>query len=395
MAVDALFEPVRLGSLELPNRIIMAPLTRARADEQHVPTPMMAEYYAQRAHSGLIVSEATAVDPHGMGWYRAPGIWNPEMVAAWKRVTDAVHAAGGRIVAQLWHMGRLVLPDYLDGELPIAPSPIAGEGETFAPRPAGDTSLFLPMKPYVTPREMTEDDIARALQSYREGAANAVSAGFDGVEIHGANGYLIDQFLQSKTNVRQDRYGGSPENRSRFLAEVIAAVTSEIEPGRVGLRISPTSERKGMGDESPEQLAQEIGKVAQSAGVAYVHLIEPIASGFMEKPERPVIEDLRKLYRGAVIQNGSFDGETAARFIAEGKADAISFGRPFIANPDLVERIRTGAELAPANFDYAYVGDEQGYTDYPMAAANEAATSDQREALKLAIEDGDFNAQTT
>ncbi|WP_200844680.1 MULTISPECIES: alkene reductase [unclassified Novosphingobium] len=367
MSIDPLFQPVTLGTLELPNRIIMAPLTRARADLGHVPTAMMATYYAQRADSGLIVSEATAVDPLGMGWYRAPGIWTDEMVAAWRRVTDAVHAAGGRIVCQLWHMGRLVLPDYLNSALPIAPSAIAGEGETFAPRAAGDTSLLLPMKPYVVPREMNEDDIARAVSSYGRGAANAMAAGFDGVEIHAANGYLIDQFLQSRTNLRSDDYGGSVENRTRFLREAIAAVTAHVAPGRVGLRISPTSARKGMGDENPQLLARTIGKAAQDAGLAYVHLIEPISSGFMEKPERPVIEDLRRDFAGAVIQNGSFDGPAASACIAAGQADAISFGRPYIANPDLVERLRADLPLAPANFDYAYVGEEAGYTDYPAA----------------------------
>ncbi|HUD31346.1 MAG TPA: alkene reductase [Novosphingobium sp.] len=369
MSIEPLFRPVTLGSLELPNRIVMAPLTRARADERHVPTAMMATYYAQRADCGLIVTEATAVDPLGMGWYRAPGIWTDEMVAAWRRVTDAIHGAGGRVVCQLWHMGRLVLPDYIGGDRPIGPSAIAGEGETFAPRAPGDTGLFLPMKPYVVPREMDADDIARAVASYGRGAANAMAAGFDGVEIHAANGYLIDQFLQSRTNTRRDGYGGSAANRARFLREVIAAVTAEVTPGRVGLRISPTSERKGMGDENPELLARTIGRIAQEAGIAYVHLIEPIASGFMEKPERPVIADLRRDYGGAIIQNGSFDGPAAAACIAAGQADAISFGRPYIANPDLVDRIRADLPLAPANFDYAYVGEETGYTDYARATA--------------------------
>jgi 2,4-dienoyl-CoA reductase-like NADH-dependent reductase (Old Yellow Enzyme family) len=346
----------------------MAPLTRSRAGIDGVPSPIMATYYAQRADCGLIVSEATAVDPVGRGWYRVPGIWSADMVAGWREVTRAVHGAGGRMVLQLWHMGRLVLPDYIGGELPIGPSPIAGEGETFAPRPEGDESLFLPMKPYVVPREMTETDIKSVVEAFGRGAANARSAGFDGVEIHGANGYIIDQFLQSKTNVRTDAYGGSVENRVRFLREIIAAVTSQIEPGRVGLRISPTSERKGMGDADPAALARAVGRVCREAGLAYVHLIEPIASGFMEKPERPVLEDLREAFDGAVIQNGSFDAASAACAVANGDADAISFGRPYIANPDLVSRFRHGWPQAEANFDYAYVGDEKGYTDYTAYA---------------------------
>jgi 2,4-dienoyl-CoA reductase-like NADH-dependent reductase (Old Yellow Enzyme family) len=362
-----LFRPCRLGTLDLPNHIVMAPLTRARADEQHVPTEMMAAYYAQRADCGLIVTEATAVDPLGMGWFRAPGIWNDAMVEAWKKVTDAVHAADGRIFSQLWHMGRLVLPDYLNGDQPVGPSAIASEGETFAPRPDGDSSLFLPMKPYVVPREMDQTDIDRAVSSYGTGAANAAAAGFDGVEIHAANGYLIDQFLQSKTNVRTDKYGGGVDNRILFLREVVAAVVQNMDPGRVGLRISPTSVRKGMGDVSPEQLARAIGSVAEEFNLAYVHLIEPVAPGFMDKPKYPVMKDLRRSFSGAVIQNGGFSAETAAQFIAAGEAQAISFGRPYIANPDLLSRFSKGLPLAEANFDFAYVGDEKGYTDYPTA----------------------------
>ena len=365
MSLDALFAPVSLGALDLPNRVIMAPLTRARATVDHVPTAMMADYYAQRADCGLIVSEATAVDLLGMGWYRAPGIWNDAMVEGWRGVTDSVHQAGGRMVAQLWHMGRLVLPDYIGGAQPIGPSAIAGEGETFAPRPAGDESLLLPMKPYVVPREMTQADIDQLVAAYRKGAANAVRAGFDGVEIHGANGYIIDQFLQSATNRRTDDYGGSTANRCRLLREIIAAVSKEISADRIGLRVSPTSKRKGMGDDNPGELAAEIGRIAGEAGLAYIHLIEPIASGFMDKPAHPVMVNLRTRYHGAVIQNGSFDAQTAAEFIAGGQADAISFGRPYLANPDLVRRIREGLSLAEANFDYAYVGDARGYTDYP------------------------------
>lgn len=364
MSADALFRPLGLGTLDLPNRVIMAPLTRARATEDHVPTQMQALYYAQRADAGLIVSEATAVHPLGMGWYRAPGIWNEEMVAGWRGVTDAVHAAGGRIYAQLWHMGRLVLPDYIGGQQPIGPSPIAGEGETFAPRPQGDTSHFLPMKPYVVPREMTQADIDEVVRAYGQGARNAMAAGFDGVEIHGANGYIIDQFLQSKTNRRTDGYGGSVTNRVRLLQEIMEAVVREVEPGRIGLRVSPTSERKGMGDDNPAALTEAIGALAQRHGIAYIHLIEPVASGFMEKPDYPVMDHLRAVFSGTIIQNGSFDAETAADYIARGKADAISFGRPYIANPDLVSRLRHGHPLAEANFDYAYVGDEKGYTDY-------------------------------
>jgi 2,4-dienoyl-CoA reductase-like NADH-dependent reductase (Old Yellow Enzyme family) len=370
MSLDALFEPLTIGSLDIPNRVVMAPLTRARADDRHVPTPLQGEYYAQRADAGLIISEATAVDPLGMGWYRAPGIWSDEMTTGWQAVTERVHAAGGRIYCQLWHMGRLVLPDYIGGQQPIAPSPIPGEGETMAPPPEDYQGGFLPMKAYVIPREMTQADIGQLVAAYGRGARNAKRAGFDGVEIHGANGYVIDQFLQSKSNHRQDGYGGSVENRVRLLREVIDAVTAEVDPARVGLRVSPTSERKGMGDADPGALTEAIGRLAQQSGLAYIHLIEPIASGFMEKPDYPVIERLRAVFSGTIIQNGSFDGPAAGDAIAKGKADAISFGRPYIANPDLVARIRRGLPLAEANFDYAYVGEERGYTDYPAFSAS-------------------------
>jgi N-ethylmaleimide reductase len=362
--LPSLFSPLKLGALDLPNRVVMAPLTRARATEGHVPTEMMGRYYAQRADCGLIVSEATAVDPLGMGWYRAPGIWTDDMVTGWKQVVAAVHAAGGRMVAQLWHMGRLVLPEYIGGEQPIGPSAIAGEGETMAPPPSGHTGGFLPMKPYVVPREMTQADIDRAVAAYRSGAENALRAGFDGVEIHAANGYLIDQFLQSNTNRRNDGYGGSVVNRTRLLREILDAVGSQVEAGRIGIRISPTSQRKGMGDEDPGALAEQIASIAGEVGIAYVHLIEPIASGFMEKPDQPVLARLRRTYAGAVIQNGSFDAQNAEAFIDSGAADAISFGRPYIANPDLVSRLRHNLPLASADFDYAYVGEEKGYTDY-------------------------------
>ncbi|MES2492556.1 MAG: alkene reductase [Pseudomonadota bacterium] len=368
MSLDPLFQPLQLGDLALPNRVIMAPLTRARATPDNVATPVMANYYAQRADCGLIVSEATAVHAKGMGWYRVPGIWNTEMVAGWAGVTRAVHAAGGRIFAQLWHMGRLVLPDYLGGEQPIGPSAIAGVGETMAPPSADYDGGFLPMKPYVVPRPMTQADIDEVVAAFEQGAANAVDAGFDGVEIHGANGYIIDQFLQSNTNQRTDGYGGSVENRVRLLREVLVAVTAHVAPGRVGLRISPTSERKGMGDENPAALAEAVANLAQDLGLGYIHLIEPIASGFMEKPENPVIERVRALFHGVLIQNGSFDGPSAAACIAAGKADAVSFGRPYISNPDLVARMRASHPLAAPDFDYAYVGEERGYVDYPRFA---------------------------
>lgn len=367
--VAPLFSPLEIGELALPNRIIMAPLTRARATEAHVPTRLMAEYYAQRADAGLIITEATAVAAMGMGWYRAPGIWTEEMVTGWREVTRAVHAAGGRIVAQLWHMGRLVLPDYIDGVQPVGPSPIASEGETIAPPAPGSDPLWLPMKPYVVPREMDASDIAVVLRAYGNAAGNALEAGFDGVEIHGANGYLIDQFLKSRTNLRRDEYGGSLARRLRFLEEVVSAVTQRFAPGRVGLRISPTSARKGMGDDDPGALTEAVGALAEQAGLAYVHLIEPVSPGFMDVPEDPVMKRLRASYSGGVIQNGGFDAVAAAHAVQEGHADAIAFGRPFIANPDLVRRISGDLPLATHDPQLAYVGEARGYTDYPPLPA--------------------------
>ena len=365
MTRDALFQPLRLGDLTLPNRVVMAPLTRSRATPANVPTPLMGEYYAQRADCGLIVSEATAVHPLGMGWYRVPGLWNAEQVAGWAGVTGAVHAAGGRIFAQIWHMGRLVLPDYIGGAQPLGPSAIASEGETFAPPPPDYDGGFLPMKPYVVPRAMEQADIDTVVKAFGAAARNALLAGFDGVVVHGANGYIIDQFLKSATNHRTDGYGGSIANRTRLLREIFAAVTAEVAPAKVGLRISPTSARKGMGDEDPGALSEAVAALAQEFGLGYIHLIEPVAAGFMDMAEDPVIERVRSLFKGVLIQNGGFDGPTANACIAAGEADAVSFGRPYMANPDLVARMQAGQPVAAPDFDFAYVGEGRGYPDYP------------------------------
>lgn len=376
MSFRELFTPLQLGEVALPNRIVMAPLTRARATSANVPTPIMAEYYRQRADCGLIVSEAVAVAPSGMGWYRVPGLWSNDMVSGWRHVTSEVHQAGGRIFAQLWHMGRLVLPDYLGGESPMGPSAIAGTGETFAPPGPGYTGGFLPMKPYVVPRAMSQEDIDAVVSAYGTAALNARMAGFDGIEIHAANGYIIDQFLQTASNQRLDGYGGSIENRARLLREIISAIRAHWPSGRIGLRISPTSARKGMGDEDPGALAEYLAMLANSVELAYIHLIEPIADGFMDKPADPVVNRVTGSFQGVVILNGSFDAPSAAAAIASGKAGAVSFGRPFIANPDLVERIRCSAPWAEPNFDFAYVGEHRGYTDYPLLSAQTAAAAE-------------------
>lgn len=334
-----LFDPIVLGDLELPNRIVMAPLTRCRADEGRVPNALMAEYYAQRADAGLILSEATAVTPMGVGYPDTPGIWSDDQVRGWSNVTKAVHAAGGRIFLQLWHVGRISDPLYLNGELPVAPSAIAAEGHV---------SLVRPKRPYVTPRALDTEEIADIVEAYRQGAERAKAAGFDGVEIHGANGYLLDQFLQDSTNKRTDRYGGSIENRARLLLEVTDAAISVWGAQRVGVHLAPRADSHDMGDsnrlETFSHVARELGK----RGIAFICAREAQA-------DDSIGVALKKAFGGPYIANEKFTLDSANAILAKGDADAVAFGVPFIANPDLVERLRQGAELnsaAPGNLLY-------------------------------------------
>lgn len=344
-----LFEPIRIGAWNLPNRIIMSPLTRARAGVERIPNALMAEYYTQRATAGLILSEATAVTPKGVGYADTPGIWSAAQVEGWKIVTKSVHAAGGRILLQLWHVGRISDPMFLDGDLPVAPSAI---------RPEGHVSLVRPIKPFVTPRALERVEIPGIVEAYRQGAENALAAGFDGVEIHGANGYLIDQFLQDKTNHRTDDYGGSIENRARLMLEVTDAVTSVWGPSRVGMHIAPRGDAHDMGDSDPAAtfgyVARELGK----RGLAFLCAREALG------PNRlgPM---LKQAFGGVFVANEKFTKETANRVLAAGEADAVAFGVPFIANPDLPRRFALDAPLNEPRPQMFYGAGPEGYTDYP------------------------------
>ena len=362
--MPTLFDPVEIGALTLPNRIIMAPLTRGRATKDAVPTAVMAEYYAQRADAGLIISEATGISREGLGWPYAPGLWTDKQVEGWKPVVAAVHAAGGRIVAQLWHMGRLVHPD-LGGGPPVAPSAIA------APHRA---LTYDGRKDYVEPRAMTQADIERVIGDYARAARNAIAAGFDGVQIHGANGYLVDQFLRESSNRRDDEYGGSIANRLRFMCEVAEAVIAAVGAKRTGIRLSPNVETHGAGDSEPTALFTAAAAELARVGVSWIELREPgPQSTFAASDTPPISPTMRKIFPGPIVLNSDYDGPSAAARMAEGVADGISFGRTFIANPDLVERVRVDAPLNAWDSATFYSQGREGYTDYPRLAEQEAA----------------------
>jgi len=351
--MNNLFDPVRVGDLELPSRIVMAPLTRCRASAGRVPNALMAEYYAQRANTGLIISEATSVSAQGVGYPDTPGIWSDAQIEGWQAVTSAVHAAGGRIFLQLWHVGRISHPEYLNGALPVAPSAIA---------PQGQVSLLRPKRDYVTPRALASDEIPGIVEDFRQGAVNAKRAGFDGVEIHGANGYLLDQFLQDSTNHRDDVYGGPIENRARLMLEVTDAAISVWGAGRVGVHLAPRGDTHSMGDSNP---LQTFGYVAEQLGkrqVAFIFTRESLG-GDRISPE------LKKRFGGVLIANEGFTRETAQQVIASGEADAVAFGKDIISNPDLPHRFKRNIELNPYDVATFFKCDEKGpakgYTDYP------------------------------
>jgi N-ethylmaleimide reductase len=360
----ALFDSLKLGSLELPNRIVMAPLTRARAGREGVPNDLMAAYYAQRAGAGLIISEATGISREGLGWPGAPGLWNGSQVDGWSHVTDAVHRNGGRIVAQLWHMGRLVHPD-VSGMEPVSSSAVA------APDYA---HTYEGKKPYIDPRAATRHDIDRIVSDYAAAARNAVAAGFDGVQVHGANGYLVDQFLRDGGNFRTDDYGGSIDNRLRFMTEVLEAVGAEIGMDKVGIRFSPNVYSQGVEDTFPQRLFEAVARRLEELEVPWIELREPHQPTMQGAiPTAPVSPAMRPLYSGAILLNSDYDGPSARARMAEGVADGISFGRPFISNPDLVHRIAVGAPLAPGDVDTFYTGAAEGYVDYPTLDEAQAA----------------------
>lgn len=356
-----LFTPFRMGDLELPHRIAMAPLTRNRAAEGLVPHEMNVRYYRQRASAALIITEATQVSPQGIGYPMTPGIYTPEQVEGWKAVTDAVHEEGGRIFLQLWHVGRISHPSLQpDGALPVSASAV---------RPSGQAATYQGPQDYVTPRALTTEEIAGVVADYGRGAANAREAGFDGVELHGANGYLIDQFLRDGTNHRTDAYGGPVENRVRFLREVTEAVLGAWPAERVGVRISPSGTFNDMSDSDPEALFGHVATTLDAYGLAYLHVVEALDGDLRHGGRAMLTGLLRDRFTGPLMVNGGYDAARANQVIAEGEADLVSFGTLFLANPDLPERFRQDAELNapdPATF---YGGGAEGYVDYPALGA--------------------------
>lgn len=355
-----LFDPVRIGAYTLANRIVMAPLTRSRASSEGVVGALQAEYYAQRASAGLIVAEATNISAQARGYAYTPGIYTEEQVAGWRQVTDAVHAAGGRIVSQLWHVGRFSHPSLQpDGGLPVAPSAIAAEGDTFTE--SG-------MQPVPTPRALESEEIPGVIEQYRHAAECAKRAGFDGVEIHGANSYLLDQFIRDSTNQRSDRYGGSIENRVRLVLEVTEAVTAVWGGGdRVGIRLSPVTPEAGNTPPDSDVMATYgylIDKLSDY-GLMYLHMVEGSTGTSRELPPGVDLQQLRARFRGPYMANNLYTRKMALQARRRGEAELICFGRPFIANPDLVERLRRNAPLAEAPHEAFYGGGAEGYTDWP------------------------------
>ncbi|WP_454733120.1 MULTISPECIES: alkene reductase [Cupriavidus] len=363
-----LFRPIALGPLTLKHRVVMAPLTRSRAGQPgDVPTAMNAEYYRQRAGAAFIVTEATQISRQGQGYAWTPGIYSDAQVEAWRAVGDAVHGQGGTIFMQLWHVGRVSHPMFQpDGALPVAPSALPVPGKTFIIDEQGKGAWGdIPV-----PRELTVEDIGAIVADYRRAARNAMRAGMDGVEIHAGNGYLLDQFINSSSNHRQDAYGGSIENRARLLLEVVAAVTDEVGAGRVGVRLTPMGRFMGMGDDTPEATFGHIASRLNDWNLAYLHLVEPAIAGTVKDesadPRRDaIIGQMRAAYRGVLMLAGGYDGEAAEQALASGRADLIAFGRLFIANPDLPARLRGGHPLNTPDAASFFGGDSRGYTDYP------------------------------
>ncbi len=362
--MTSLFDPIQIGTIDAPNRILMAPLTRGRATRDHVPTPIMVDYYRQRAGAGLIISEATGVSRQGLGWPYAPGLWSDEQVTAWQPVTQAVHDAGGRIIAQLWHMGRQVHSS-VTGEQPVSSSATAT---------AGDAHTYEGKAPFETARPLAIEEIPALIETYVRAAHNAIRAGFDGVQIHAANGYLIDQFLRDNANFRDDDYGGSVENRVRLLREVTQAVVDAIGADKVSVRLSPNGDSQGVDDSDPAPLFAHAADVLNAIGIASLELREPGPNGTFGATEVPRQSPLiRQHFKGPLILNSDYDKARAQADLDSGLADAISFGRPFMANPDLVERLREDAPLTPPQPMPTWYGPgEAGYTDYPTLARTRA-----------------------
>jgi 2,4-dienoyl-CoA reductase-like NADH-dependent reductase (Old Yellow Enzyme family) len=352
MSMPTLFDPVQIGALHLPNRFVMAPLTRMRAFDERTVGPMQAEHYVQRASAGLILTEATSVSPQGVGYPNTPGLWTEKQVQGWAEVNKAVHAAGGRIVTQLWHVGRISDPSFHGGQPPVAPSAIAAVGEV---------NILRPKRPFPVPRALETAEIPGIVADFRKAAENAKRAGFDGVELHAANGYLFDQFLHDGANQRTDRYGGSIENRTRLLLEALDALLEVWPADRVGVHLNLASSSHSVSDSNPRTLFSHVAEQIDARNIAFIFGREPQGRG-----EAAIAPMVRKKFRGAFIINDGLTKETAEAAIARGDADAASFGRLYIANPDLVERFRRGAPLNPLNSETIYGPDATGYNDYPM-----------------------------
>jgi len=354
--MTTLFDPIKIGAIDAPNRILMAPLTRGRATRSHVPTPLMAEYYSQRASAGLIITEATGISQQGLGWPSAPGLWSGDQVSAWTSIVQSVHAAGGRIVAQLWHMGRLVHPDFLGGRPPVSAS------ATTAPARA---HTYEGSKPYAESRALTAEEIKQVIDDYRTAAEHAVAAGFDGVQLHAANGYLIDQFLRDGTNKRTDSYGGTIENRIRLLTDVTRALIGVVGADRTGVRLSPNDDPQGCGDSDSEPLFTQAALALNSLKIAFLEMRASRPESSFRPAVRQLVPAIRRAYEGILILNSDYLFDDAAAALRSGEADAIAFGRPFLANPDLPARFAQHAALNPPNSATFYTPGPAGYNDYP------------------------------
>lgn len=355
--MPTLFDPLEFGPYTLRSRIFMSPMTRGRSTSEGVPTDIMAEYYRQRASAGLIVTEATAVSPHGVGWVGAPGIYTDAQQEGWAPITKAVHEAGGRIFLQLWHMGRVSHPDFLGGALPVGPSAIAATGQSHTAQGPKD---------YVTPRALKAEELPGIVADYAAAAKRAIAAGFDGVEVHGANGYLPDQFIRDGANQRNDEYGGSIENRWRFPLEVAQAVVDAVGKERTGYRLSPTGGYNGMSDSDPVASFTYGTRRLGELGVLYLNLLEPRPGHMMAVAGAPLVHPhIRKVFGGHIVLNGGYDRGAGEAALAEGQADAIAFGSTFLANPDLPRRLQENAPLNPPDYATFYTPGAKGYTDYP------------------------------
>lgn len=359
----SLFDPISLGQFTLKNRILMAPMTRGRSDALGAPEPYVADYYAQRAEAGLIITEAVAVNELGHGWPGAPGLYTDHHQEAWARVAEAIHRQGGHVFMQLWHMGAAVIPDHIGGAQPVAPSPIVAKGEI--PNRAGVPTAF------VTPKALSTDEISAIVEDFADSAERAIAAGIDGIEIHAGNCFLIDQFLRDGMNQRTDRYGGSVENRARFLLEVTDAIVARIGAGRVGVRISPTNAVFGISDRDPEAIFTYVARALSERNLAFLHVLEPSndSDSFMATETPTLAGKIRQAYTGLLILNGGLTRESGTQALADGRADAIAYGTPFIANPDLVSRFRNDLALAEPDPSTFYTPGEKGLTDYPPAVA--------------------------